>query len=289
MFTVQFLEIATTSFPLLTVLTMAELTTAPTAFGAYGLRHNDHHCPSIYSYITITGTDKQADRQTEVQKTLFCIQGVMKRQDSSKSQGLHPPVMFLFPGLVTTTLTTIDVAPWGPRRSFSVTYSMLLLRKCAPSVRASRAHHVLLTARVIRLSTNYANGLGIGKVEYRGSEPAFAWRESGKPFRKTTPSSPDRDMNLDLPVLGSRAQHDKRELMLFPILTSTSTASPTLRLYGSWKSTCSGRNTDTARGAENRSPTLGARLSTHRDHLPGSSGAVIISLTLSLFATKIRH
>nr|CAD7570251.1 unnamed protein product [Timema californicum] len=28
---------------------------------------------------------------------------------------------------------------------------------------------------------------------------------------KTTPSSPDRDSNLDLPVLGGRAQHDKRE------------------------------------------------------------------------------
>nr|CAD7567787.1 unnamed protein product [Timema californicum] len=30
---------------------------------------------------------------------------------------------------------------------------------------------------------------------------------------KTTPSSPDRDLNLDLPVLSARAQHDKR-LML---------------------------------------------------------------------------
>nr|CAD7423069.1 unnamed protein product [Timema monikensis] len=29
---------------------------------------------------------------------------------------------------------------------------------------------------------------------------------------KTTPSSPDRDLNLDLPVLSSRAQHDKRML-----------------------------------------------------------------------------
>nr|CAD7576931.1 unnamed protein product [Timema californicum] len=27
---------------------------------------------------------------------------------------------------------------------------------------------------------------------------------------KTTPSSPDRDSNLDLPVISSRAQHDKR-------------------------------------------------------------------------------
>nr|CAD7569961.1 unnamed protein product [Timema californicum] len=48
-------------------------------------------------------------------------------------------------------------------------------------------------------------------VELEGSEPALAWRESGKPFRKNRPSSPDRDSNLDLRVLSSRAQHDKRE------------------------------------------------------------------------------
>nr|CAD7452302.1 unnamed protein product [Timema tahoe] len=48
-------------------------------------------------------------------------------------------------------------------------------------------HRVLLPVRFIRLSTNYTNGLGIGKVEFRGSEPAFSWSESGKPFRKITP------------------------------------------------------------------------------------------------------
>nr|CAD7202959.1 unnamed protein product [Timema douglasi] len=48
----------------------------------------------------------------------------------------------------------------------------------------------------------------------RGSEPAFAWRESGNHLGKTTPGSPDRDSNLDLPVLNSRAaQHDKRVVM----------------------------------------------------------------------------
>nr|CAD7408030.1 unnamed protein product [Timema cristinae] len=31
------------------------------------------------------------------------------------------------------------------------------------------------------------------------SEPAFAWRESGKPFRKNHPSSPDQDSNLISP------------------------------------------------------------------------------------------
>nr|CAD7452722.1 unnamed protein product [Timema tahoe] len=48
-------------------------------------------------------------------------------------------------------------------------------------------HRVLLPVRVIRLSTNYANGLGIGKVEFRGGEPAFAWREIGKSFREKPP------------------------------------------------------------------------------------------------------
>nr|CAD7400743.1 unnamed protein product [Timema poppensis] len=46
--------------------------------------------------------------------------------------------------------------------------------------------------------------------QWEGSKPAFAWRESGKPFRKTNLSSPDRESNLDLPVLSSRAQHDTR-------------------------------------------------------------------------------
>nr|CAD7438414.1 unnamed protein product [Timema bartmani] len=45
----------------------------------------------------------------------------------------------------------------------------------------------------------------------QGGEPAFAWRESGKPFREPPPpplSSPNRDSNLDLPVLRSLALHE---------------------------------------------------------------------------------
>nr|CAD7595998.1 unnamed protein product [Timema genevievae] len=43
---------------------------------------------------------------------------------------------------------------------------------------SSDVHHVLLPVRAIRLSTSYANVLGMGKVEFRGSEPTFAWRET---------------------------------------------------------------------------------------------------------------
>nr|CAD7402215.1 unnamed protein product [Timema poppensis] len=49
---------------------------------------------------------------------------------------------------------------------------------------------------------NYANKAGIGKVESEEVNPE-------NHLGKTTPSSPDRDLNLDLPVLGSRALHDK--------------------------------------------------------------------------------
>nr|CAD7575111.1 unnamed protein product [Timema californicum] len=49
-------------------------------------------------------------------------------------------------------------------------------------------------------------------VGYRGSEPALAWRDSGKPLRKTTPSSPERDSNLNLLILGSLAQHETSAL-----------------------------------------------------------------------------
>nr|CAD7411546.1 unnamed protein product [Timema poppensis] len=41
----------------------------------------------------------------------------------------------------------------------------------------------------------------------KGSEPPLAWRESGKPSRKTTLSSPKRDSNLDHTVFGKLAQH----------------------------------------------------------------------------------
>nr|CAD7264366.1 unnamed protein product [Timema shepardi] len=60
------------------------------------------------------------------------------------------------------------------------------------------------------LSTNYANGLGIGKVELEEVNPH--WRGGGveNHLGNTTLSSPDRDSNLDLPVLSSRAQNDWR-------------------------------------------------------------------------------
>nr|CAD7258571.1 unnamed protein product [Timema shepardi] len=58
------------------------------------------------------------------------------------------------------------------------------------------------------LSTNYANGLGIGKVELEEVNPNLRGGRVENHLGKTNSSSPDRYSNLDLPVLSSRAQHD---------------------------------------------------------------------------------
>nr|CAD7574582.1 unnamed protein product [Timema californicum] len=50
---------------------------------------------------------------------------------------------------------------------------------------------------------------GIGKVELEEVNPHLRGGRVENHLGKTSPSSPNRDSNLDLPVLGSRAQHDK--------------------------------------------------------------------------------
>nr|CAD7401747.1 unnamed protein product [Timema cristinae] len=52
---------------------------------------------------------------------------------------------------------------------------------------------------------------GIGKVELEVVNPHLHGGRVENHLGKTTPSSPDRYSNLDLPVLSSRAQHDKRK------------------------------------------------------------------------------
>nr|CAD7573737.1 unnamed protein product [Timema californicum] len=52
--------------------------------------------------------------------------------------------------------------------------------------------------------------LEVEKVVLEEVNPNLRERRVENHLGKTTPSSPDRDSNLDLPVLSSRAQHDKR-------------------------------------------------------------------------------
>nr|CAD7259665.1 unnamed protein product [Timema shepardi] len=54
------------------------------------------------------------------------------------------------------------------------------------------------------------SGTGIGKNELEEVNPHLRGGGVENHLGKTTPGSPDRDSNLDLPVVSSRAQHDKR-------------------------------------------------------------------------------
>nr|CAD7194890.1 unnamed protein product [Timema douglasi] len=69
-----------------------------------------------------------------------------------------------------------------------------------PGMRSSFRHIFLET--VIRI------GLGIGKVGSEEVNPHFRVGRVENHLGKTTPSSPNRDSNLDQPILSSRAQHD---------------------------------------------------------------------------------
>nr|CAD7573026.1 unnamed protein product [Timema californicum] len=62
---------------------------------------------------------------------------------------------------------------------------------------------------------------GIEKVELKEVNPHLRGGRVENHLGKTPPSSPDRDSNLDLPVLSSRAQHNKRLANALVVLSST--------------------------------------------------------------------
>nr|CAD7415773.1 unnamed protein product [Timema cristinae] len=60
------------------------------------------------------------------------------------------------------------------------------------------------------MSSDSTNTTAFSQVELEEVNPHLRGGRVENRLGKTTPSSPDRDSNLDLPVLSSRAQHDKR-------------------------------------------------------------------------------
>nr|CAD7448100.1 unnamed protein product [Timema bartmani] len=72
-----------------------------------------------------------------------------------------------------------------------------------PNVDRILQHHVLQPVQVIRLSANHANDLGIGKI---------LLKESGKPFWGKTLGTPNKESNLDLPVIGILAYYKSSTL-----------------------------------------------------------------------------
>nr|CAD7392452.1 unnamed protein product [Timema cristinae] len=102
-----------------------------------------------------------------------------------------------------TRLPATQLNNVAPKQDNTITFKDTNVNKATPIEWHIDRRIGCFTTEVLQEAgiTSLSNGSNV-----RGSEPAFTWRESGKPFRNT-PSSPDRDSNLDLPVLSSRAQH----------------------------------------------------------------------------------
>nr|CAD7455805.1 unnamed protein product [Timema tahoe] len=66
--------------------------------------------------------------------------------------------------------------------------------------------------QIMHISTIYVNVLAMRRVELRGSVPELAWREVENYFGKKILSTPKRDPNPDIPVIGSLVQHDNDAL-----------------------------------------------------------------------------
>nr|CAD7456662.1 unnamed protein product [Timema tahoe] len=131
------------------------------------------------SFHDVTFTNTQGYR---LPPTTLTVNGdgrisISTRAWVSCKMGLPPPPEQLM-SLMTTTATTPDQ------------YSCLDLPVIVNLVYCER-----------NALSHVATEAGSEKVEFRGSEPGFAWRKSGKPS-----SSPKRDSNLDLPVVSSLAQ-----------------------------------------------------------------------------------
>nr|CAD7575192.1 unnamed protein product [Timema californicum] len=85
-----------------------------------------------------------------------------------------------------------------------------------------RKSPAVLQALIRPPPTHALSGLWrIGKVELEEVNPHLRGGRVESHLGKTTPSSPDRDSNLDLPVLSSRAQRDKRLANALVVLSST--------------------------------------------------------------------
>nr|CAD7575763.1 unnamed protein product [Timema californicum] len=87
-------------------------------------------------------------------------------------------------------------------------------RKKPPPVHPTEIRTSISPSSAVELNTtsalaNYATEAGIGKVELEEVNPHLRGGRVENHLGKTTPSSPDRDSNLDLPVLSSLAQHKR--------------------------------------------------------------------------------
>nr|CAD7402088.1 unnamed protein product [Timema cristinae] len=155
------------------------------------LAHATHHI--IVHPIVVLGA--QWDRQ--VLGDLICIDGNLKWRENTQllDEPFPPNGVVCRLRAVLNTAGRLELGNSWPMLTLSVWlvrwtigFTVYMAVACITQTRISR----------------------IGKVELEEVNPHLRGGRVENHLGKTVPSSPDRDSNLDLPVLSSRAQHDKR-------------------------------------------------------------------------------
>nr|CAD7405624.1 unnamed protein product [Timema poppensis] len=166
------------------------------------------------SMIYLRQTNRDEKKVRVVEEYLRAVKMFRDFKDSSQD-----PV---FSEIVTLDLATVQSSVSGPKRPHdrvSVTDMPVDFKQCLTN-KVQRLHkrplkfykmvHFIVWLRMFPIIMQQnVSAAGIEKVELEEVNPHLRGGRVENHFGKTTPSSPDRDSNLDLPVLSSRAaQHD---------------------------------------------------------------------------------
>nr|CAD7257691.1 unnamed protein product [Timema shepardi]CAD7570737.1 unnamed protein product [Timema californicum] len=120
----------------------------------------------------------------------------------------------------------------------------IIAMACCPSVRRNSPMNfiflLIFTLAEAFLLGATASTYNSDAVELEEVNPHLRGGRVENHLGKTTPSSPDRDSNLDLPVLSSRAQHDKRVLMAVGLTAAVSLGLTLFAFQTKWDFTMMG-------------------------------------------------
>nr|CAD7411941.1 unnamed protein product [Timema poppensis] len=166
-----------------------------------GMDYDPGTTPHPSTFQTWSNLINMAEKTIEIASYYWILRNSDVYPNVSSSQGEEIYQSLLRAG--TERKLTVRIAQNIPTQSQPNADSEMLAKKGAAQVKE-------LGAVVYNCSCLATDAAKLFDVELEEVNPHLHGGRAENHLRKTTPSSPDRDSNLDLPYLNSRAQHDMR-------------------------------------------------------------------------------